>query len=234
MKQWLGACCAALACGGAPAGALDEVRLFSSGDPPYVELGPDGRISGGLAVVPVLAILGKLGLPPSRIETVPWARAYEEAKTRPGAAIFPIAKTRERLKHLDFAVKLLDSDVYFYQLASRRDIQAPTLAAAKRYSVCVVLGDYRQEYLKEEGFPRLDPTSDSSINVKKLVSGRCDLLPATEIGMRSKLKSLGLDASLVRRGMKLAQLDSALYAAFNRGTAPAVIARFKAAARSAD
>ncbi|UGA39649.1 transporter substrate-binding domain-containing protein [Chromobacterium haemolyticum] len=155
-------------------------------------------------------------------------------RPRPGAAIFPIAKTRERLKHLNFAVKLLDSDVYFYQLATRRDIQAPTLAAAKRYSVCVVLGDYRQEYLKTEGFPRLDPTSDASINVKKLVSGRCDLLPATEIGMRRKLKSLGLDATLVRRGMKLSQLDSALYAAFNRGTAPEVIARFKAAARSVD
>ncbi|UTH75529.1 ABC transporter substrate-binding protein [Chromobacterium sp. IIBBL 290-4] len=217
-------------CGPAAAAGLDQVRIYTDDDPPYVMVSPDGQVMGGTTVEKVSRVMRKLGLPFSAMQAVPWARAYQEAKTRPFAMVFPIAKTKERQKFLDFTFKILDSDVYFYHLASRADIRLRDLDDARKYRVCVVLGDYRHEYLESEGFQKLEVTPDSTLNVKKLVNGRCDLLPSTETGMASKLKALGLERDKVARGIKLDKLDSALYAAFNKETPPDVIARFKAAA----
>lgn len=210
--------------------APPDIRIYTDNDPPYVVADQDNRLSGGLAADKVLRVLQRLGLPPDRISVMPWARAYQEAKSRPGVLIFPIAKTRERLGYLDFTFKILDSDVYFYKLRPRQDIQLHSLADARRYSVCVVLNDYRHEYLISEGFSRLEATSDSTNNVRKFLNGRCDLLPATQIGMESKLQALGASLQQVERGLRLDRLDSALYAAFNKDTPPEIIARFRKAA----
>ncbi|WP_080962523.1 substrate-binding periplasmic protein [Chromobacterium subtsugae] len=214
----------------ARAAGLDAVRIYTDDDPPYVMVGADGKVAGGTTVEKVTRVMRKLGLPFSALEAVPWARAYQEAKTRPYAMVFPIAKTRERLKYLDFTFKIIDAEVYFYWLKTRSDIQLASLEDAKKHSVCVVRNDYRQEYLESEGFLRLDVAGDTTDNVKKLLSGRCDLIVSTETGMLSKLKALNAERALLTRGMRLDKLDSALYAAFNKGTPPDVIARFRAAA----
>ncbi|MGC0152789.1 substrate-binding periplasmic protein [Chromobacterium vaccinii] len=216
------------------ADGLAQVRIYTGDDPPYVMVGPDGQVMGGTTVEKVTRVMRRLGLPFGVMQAAPWARAYQEAKTRPYAMVFPIARTRERQKYLDFTFKILDADVYFYRLAARSDIQPHTLDEARRYRVCVVLNDYRHEYLQGEGFTRLELSPDSTLNVKKLAAGRCDLLPSTEPGIAGKLKALGLERTLVARGIRLDMLDSGLYAAFNRDTPPDVIARVKAAAAAVD
>jgi len=218
------------------AGATDlsAVRIYTDDDPPYVVVDKSNAVEGGLTVDKVFKVLKKLSLPASTVEAVPWARAYNLAKGSPNVLIFPIAKTRERLQYLDFTFKIIDSKVYFYRLKSRTDIQLTSLNDAKGYTVCVVLGDYRYEYLKEQGFPKLDTTSDRTVNVQRFLAGRCDLLPSTEIGMQSKLSALHQSEDLVVRSIELDNLDSALYAAFNKNTPPAVIKAFKDAALAAD
>ncbi|KIA81136.1 hypothetical protein QR66_06385 [Chromobacterium piscinae] len=216
--------------GPADAAGLDLVRIYTDDDPPYVMVSPDGQVMGGTTVEKVTRVMRKVGVPPSVLQAAPWARAYQEAKSHPYAMVFPIAKTRERMQFLDFTFKILDTEVYFYRLAARGDIQVHAFDDARKYSVCVVLNDYRHEYLENEGFLRLEVSSDSTLNAKKFVNGRCDLLPSTETGLASKLKALGLPRERVVRGIKLDKLDSALYAAFNKDTPPEVIARFKAAA----
>ncbi|MBX9349347.1 transporter substrate-binding domain-containing protein [Chromobacterium vaccinii] len=212
------------------ADGLAQVRIYTDDDPPYVMVGSGGQVMGGTTVEKVTRVMRKLGLPFSALQAAPWARAYQEAKSRPYAMVFPIARTREREKYLDFTFKILDTDIYFYRLAARNDIQPRTLDEARKYRVCVVLNDYRHEFLTEQGFSKLEVSSDSTLNVRKLAAGRCDLLPSTESGIAGKLKALGLDRALVARGIRLDKLDSGLYAAFNKDTPPEVIARFRAAA----
>ncbi|WP_158253641.1 substrate-binding periplasmic protein [Chromobacterium alticapitis] len=224
---------AVVLCRPAAAAGLEQVRIYTDDDPPYVMVSPEGRVMGGTTVEKVSRVMRILGLSQSALQAAPWARAYQEAKTRPYAMVFPIAKTRERMQFLDFTFKILETDVYFYHLAARGDIRVRELDDARKYRICVVLNDYRHEYLEEQAFPRLEVSPDSTLNVKKLVAGRCDLLPSTETGMLSKLKALGLENTRMARGIKLEQLDSALYAAFNKDTPPEVIARFKAAAAAA-
>ncbi|KJH69181.1 substrate-binding periplasmic protein [Chromobacterium violaceum] len=212
------------------ADGLKRVRIYTDDDPPYVMVSPDGQVMGGTTVEKVTRVLRALGLPFSAMQAAPWARAYQQARTQPYAMVFPIARTRERQKYLDFTFKILDADIYFYRLAARADIQPRTLEEARKYSVCVVLDDYRHEFLLEQGFARLEVSPDSTLNVRKLAAGRCDLLPSTESGIAGKLKALGLERGLVARGIRLDKLDSGLYAAFNKDTPPEVIARFRAAA----
>ena len=212
------------------ADGLAQVRIYTDDDPPYVMVSPSGQVMGGTTVEKVTRVMRRLGLPFSALQAAPWARVYQEAKSRPYAMVFPIAKTHERQKYLDFTFKILDTDIYFYRLAARNEIQPGALEEARKYRVCVVLNDYRHEFLAEQGFAKLEVSSDSTLNVRKLVAGRCDLLPSTESGIASKLKALGLDRALVARGMRLDKLDSGLYAAFNKDTPPEVIARFRAAA----
>lgn len=218
------------------AGATDlsAVKIYTDDDPPYVVVDKSNTVEGGITVDKVFKVLKKLDLPASTVEAVPWARAYNLAKSSPNVLIFPIAKTRERLQYLDFTFKIINSKVYFYRLKSRADIQLSSLDDAKSHTVCVVLNDYRHEYLKDQGFPKLDATSDSTVNVQRFIAGRCDLIVSTEIGMQSKLRALHQSEDLVTKSIGLDSLDSALYAAFNKNTPPAVIKAFKDAALAAD
>ncbi|WP_215796363.1 substrate-binding periplasmic protein [Paludibacterium paludis] len=217
-----------------PAADLSGVRIYTDNDPPYVIADDKTGIPGGTATRKVLAILVRLKLPASTIRVVPWSRGYNEAKNRPYAMIFPIAKTRERQGFLDFTVKLLDSEVSFYRLRSRTDLSLSSLEDARKHRICVVQDDYRHEYLVGEGFMQLELASDSTLNVKKFIAGRCDLIMSTENGILSKLTSLGKDPSLVEKALPVRNLDSALYAAFNKATPPDVIEAFRHAAKGLD
>jgi len=208
-----------------------QLIIYTDDDPPYVTVDRNYHANGGSAYLKVRQILQKLKLSPGLISVVPWARGYDEAKTRPGVLIFPIVRTPERVQILTFVFKIQDAQVYFYHLSARKDIVLRSLDDARRNSICVVRGDYRADYLAQRGFEKLDVTSDSTINVERLLHGRCDLLLSTEAGMTSKLASLRASRQLVTRGIPLSELDNALYAAFNKDTDPAVVAAFREAAQ---
>ena len=102
---------------------------------------------------------------------------------------------------------------------------------AKKYKVCVVANDYRQIFLRQHGFNNLDASSDSTLNIRKFIEGRCALVLATETGLYDKLDSLKKPKALVQRLLAVEQLDSAMYAAFNKHTDPQILQAFKAAAQ---
>ena len=210
--------------------SIKDIVIYSDEDIPYVTVDKNGFINGGITTEPVYKVLNKLNLPNSMIERVPWARAYHDAISRPNVMIYPIVKTQERLEKLDFLFKLIDSTVYFYKLKSRHDIKVLKLNDAQKYNVCVVRDDYRAKYLMSENFKFLDEAADSTLNVKKFIEGRCDLIISTEIGIKSKLKSLKYEYNLTQKLFPLKNLDSALYAAINKNTSAEIKEKIKSAA----
>lgn len=214
----------------ARAADFHQVVIYTDDDPPYVTVDRNYHVSGGSAFLKVRQVLAKLKLSPAMINVVPWARGYDEARLRPGVMIFPVVRTPERMQYLTFVFKIQDAQVYFYRLSTRNDIALHVLDDAKPYSICVVRGDYRAEFLAQSGFAKLDMTSDSTVNVERLIHGRCDLLLSTEAGMQSKLEALRGSRTQVVRSIPLNELDNALYAAFNKDTDPAVINAFREAA----
>ena len=73
-----------------PAQMLQDVRIVTADDPPYVQA-ESGRLQGGLVVARLYRVLDKLGISRSRIQVLPWSPALQEARTRPGTLIiFPM------------------------------------------------------------------------------------------------------------------------------------------------
>ena len=210
---------------------LNDVIIYAENDPPYVLVDAQNNVTGGTAGGKVLQVLTALQLPSSTIHIVPWSRGYNEAITRPNVMIFPIAKTKERLKSLDYTFKVADSEVFFYKLKSSSTIKLTKVDDAKPYSVCAIINDYRYDYLLDQGFSKLDTSVDEFTALRKFLGSRCDLILLSERGMMSKLAKMGVDSGGVEKSIKPDNLDSGLYAAFNKNTAPAVIEAFKNAAK---
>lgn len=209
--------------------SLQDVRIVTADDPPYVQT-ENGRLSAGLVVTRLYRVLDKLGIPRSRIQVLPWSRALQEARAKPGTLIFPIGRTAEREVLFDFPVKLADYPVYFFKLADGRDLRVNNMDAARLASVCVLANDYRQAFLQGAGFTRLELASDGTQNVNKFINGRCDLIASTEIGLYAKLQALGYAPTSVQRLLPLAGLDGSLYAAFGKGTPTELVEAFRQAA----
>lgn len=216
------------------ASGLADVKIYTSADPPYVNVDAHNKVVGGLAAEKIFKMLDILKLPQDTVRSVPWARGYNLATTQAGAMVFPIAKTKQRLQNLHYAFKLTDSPVYFYKLSARSDIQIASIDDAKKYSVCAIHDDYRYEYLQDAGFKKIDAAEGGFMNIKKFLSGRCDLVLSTHAGLMSKLQKLGAQSQIVTQTIKPSDLDSGLYAAFNKNTPPEVIEAFKKAAALAD
>ena len=212
-----------------PAQMLQDVRIVTADDPPYVQA-ENGRLQGGLVVARLYRVLDKLGISRSRIQVLPWSRALQEARTRPGTLIFPIGRTAEREVLFDFPVKLANYPVYFFKLADGRELRINSMDTARLASVCVLANDYRQAFLQGAGFTRLELASDGLQNVNKFINGRCDLIAPTEVGLYTKLQALGHGPSSVQRLLPLAGLDGSLYAAFAKGTPIALVEAFRQAA----
>ena len=209
--------------------SLQDVRIVTADDPPYVQT-ENGRLSGGLVVTRLYRVLDKLGIPRSRIQVLPWSRALQEARAKPGTLIFPIGRTAEREVLFDFPVKLADYPVYFFKLADGRDLRVGNMDAARLASVCVLANDYRQAFLQGAGFTRLELATDGTQNVNKFINGRCDLIASTEIGLYTKLQALGHSSASVQRLLPLVGLDGSLYAAFAKGTPAGLVEAFRQAA----
>ncbi|QBC43802.1 substrate-binding periplasmic protein [Iodobacter fluviatilis] len=213
--------------------ANDEFKgliIYTENDPPYVTVDAKGKI-GGLATNKLNNFLKAIKLTEENIEIKPWVRSYLEVLGKPNVMIYPIAKTAERLEKLEYIYKIFDAVVFFYRLSARKDIVISNVNEAKKYSVCVVRGDYRAEYLKHSGFPMIDESIDSTVNFKKFIAGRCDVIALTEIGLNAKLEQLNLDSSLVSIAYPLSGLDSNLYIAINKETDKKVIEALKHAAK---
>ncbi|MGQ5525305.1 substrate-binding periplasmic protein [Chitinimonas sp. PSY-7] len=212
-----------------PSYATDEFKdlvIYTENDPPYVTVDQNGKI-GGLATKKLDDLLKVMNFPKENIKVQPWARSYQESLVKPNVMIYPIVKTPERSEKLEYIYKLYNATVFFFKLTSRKDIVINNLNDAKKYSVCAVNNDYRAEFLKSSGFPKIDHSDDSTTNVKKFIAGRCDISILTEIGLYTKMEKLNLDSTLVTIAHPLKEIDSDLYIAINKGTDPKTIESLK-------
>lgn len=207
-----------------------DLTLYTENDPPYVTVDENGNI-GGLATERLNYFLNAIKFPKENILIQPWARSYKDVLIKKNVMIYPIVKTPERIEKLEFIYKLYNTTAFFYRLSSRKDIVIRNINEAKKYSICVVRADYRDEYLKRRGFTLLDESNDSMINFKKFMAGRCDVAILTKMGLHVKMQNLRLDTSLVTIAYPLSEIDSNLYIAINKGTDQKTIDTLKNAAK---
>jgi polar amino acid transport system substrate-binding protein len=153
------------------------VNLVTEDYPPFSYR--EGSELKGASVDQVEIMMREAGLEAS-IEIMPWTRAYAAAQTTPMTCVFTTAHSTERDGLFKWVEPLLVDDNILVAKAGS-GVAATSLEQAKQYTVGTHRGDYTQNLLKEMGFSKIDVATDFSATLRKLLNGRIDLMPISQL-----------------------------------------------------
>ncbi len=113
------------------------------------------------------------------VDLMPWARAYAMAQSEPMTCVFTTAHTPERNALFKW-VEPLSHERNIMASKTGSNIHAHTIEEARNYRVGTQRDDYTQAFLEKNGFQKIDLASSLNLTLKKLESGRIDLIPLSE------------------------------------------------------
>lgn len=205
-----------------PAQAL---TILTEESPPSTILRPDGP--SGLSVEVVREIQKRTGNT-SRIEVLPWARAYDIAIHEKDVVLFATTRTPERENLFSWIGPLLSIKWAFFGLRGKARPLANLEEARKAPSIGVYNGDAREVFLKDHGFTNLDSATNPVGNLLKLKAGRVEYIVSTDTGLRAMFDQAGMQPEDVVNVLTFKD-DVGLYIAISRGSDPATVTAWKKA-----
>jgi polar amino acid transport system substrate-binding protein len=113
------------------------------------------------------------------IELLPWSRAIGLAREKPMTCVFTTAHTVDRDSHFKWVEPLLVERTLLIRAAGS-GVEPADVAAASAYRTGTQTGDYTVELLRNAGFTQIDLARDLDLTLKKLLSGRVDLMAVSE------------------------------------------------------
>lgn len=155
----------------------------------------------------------------SKIEILPWARAYETALTEPNVVLLSALKTPLREPELRWIGKVLEAEANLIGLTTRTDIKINNLDDAKDYIVASVRGYGSARYLLRQGFSEkynLILTSHQSQIWRLLFSKRVDLVVANLKFGQYEAEHLELDPAMMHSKFQILELKNELHFAAGR------------------
>ncbi|UDF28629.1 UNVERIFIED_ORG: transporter substrate-binding domain-containing protein [Roseateles sp. XES5] len=216
MKTLLLTLCLSLAPLSAP---LAETLHFVTEEYAPFNFTKDGKITG-IGVEQIETIAKAAGIDYT-MEIMPWARAFAMAQSQPKTCVFTTGYNRERAAQFVWVTPLLKDEMV---LLKRKDGgKGPaTMKEALTMKVGSQRGDFAVEALEDLGFTDIDLASDIDLSVRKLLSGRVDLMPT----------SIKTYESLVQQGQpveKAMLMSGQIYGlACNTNTPAEAVARLQA------
>ena len=132
----------------------------------------EGNVVVGRETMKVREIMARAGIGYA-IELLPWKRAYAQALREPDTCIFSTSRTQEREALFRWIGPLNEAEWVLYGLAERR-LALRTLDDARGLVIGTVLGDARDDYLRQRGL-NVAPVTQEWLNPQKLLLGRIDL-----------------------------------------------------------
>ena len=194
MKTLLLTLCLSLAAFSAP--RAETVHFVTEEYAPF-NYSKDGRITG-IAVEQVEAMAKAAGIDYT-LEIMPWARAFALAEKQAMHCVFTTGYNRERAGRFVWINPLLkDQMVLLKRKDDGRD--GLTLAEAMELKVGSQRDDFAVEALSLMGFKNIDLATDIDLTVRKLLSGRIDLMPTSIKTYRKMVK----DGLPVEKAMMMA------------------------------
>lgn len=156
--------------------AAANLRLVTEAYPPmnYLE---NGEIKGA-SMDQVRLIMKNADIPYS-VELMPWARALALAEIETDLCVFTAVHNVDRDQKFKWVEPLLKSRTILIRKRGA-NVTATTLEQAKAYTIGTQRGDFTHDLLKRNNFPRIDLATDLDLSLKKLLSGRIDLMPISE------------------------------------------------------
>lgn len=191
----------------------------------------DNGVASGITVDILAALMQAIDEPfdPADVQSMPWARAYEDAKTIPGTIILSMARTEAREPLFKWV-----GPVYSIQLGligrKNKDFSVRKAADAAKYTVGALRDTAPVQLLVRQGFPesRVHYLARTEQALKMLAQGRIDLFAHTADSSFYMMPSLGMDPTKYEIYYVIEQ-DIPLYIGFHRGFSDAFVSRLQRA-----
>lgn len=196
-----------------------DLMLMTEEYPPYNFQSADGI--SGFGAEQVFEIMDRAGLT-YEVELTRWSRAIGAARKKPATCVFSTFRTPDR--EADFQwIAPLSSDRSLLIKKSDNDLTLNTLEDALMYSVGTQTGEFTVGILESAGFEKVEQAASMADALKKLLSGRNDLMAVPEPYFEGLLE----DGVPVVSAFVLPELQVAL--ACNPDTDPDHLARMQQA-----
>ncbi|WP_432738022.1 substrate-binding periplasmic protein [Maridesulfovibrio sp. FT414] len=216
---------AALLFPGSGAAQGGDFRIYTEISAPAAYYLTDGSL-GGFGIEIVRAIQKEIG-DHTPIEVVPWARGYKLLTQMPGVALMPTARTAQRENLFEWVGPLMSINWTFYGLAGHR-FDVKSLDDARNVDgIGVYREDVRAKFLEEQGFTNLQVVDSQSVNLRKLLRQRIELLVSSDVGMRGYMDEDKTLRGKIKPVLSFKRVD--LYLAFSKGTDPKILEKWSRA-----
>lgn len=192
---------------------------------------PDGYVAQYISTV-IERVQEKVPVAAASFEFMPWKRAMLTGRTVPNVLLFSLSRTPERENQFLWLGEVSPYGQYFYQLRSRPEITAGSVAELKGTGIRIGVqdGGNLHAYLKKSGLQdtgQLMPITDYRQGIEMLYLGRIDLLPLTGFLAEASACRQGYDGTLLRPVVYIEDLAKPLWAVFSRGTDPEIVEAFR-------
>ena len=175
----------------------DTLKLLTEEYPPY-NFSENGVIKG--ASVEQTELMMKALDTEYSLEILPWARALAMAESQPWTCLFTTGHDDERDKRFKWIEPLLVDHMVMVRKAGS-GVNPANIEEAKRFTVGTQREDFSANYLNKNAFPKIDLAADMETTLKKLLSGRIDLMMTSEKTFESmRNQGKALESALVLEG----------------------------------
>ncbi|HZX17673.1 MAG TPA: transporter substrate-binding domain-containing protein [Pseudomonas sp.] len=220
LMSWLGV--VLLGCSASVQAA--ELRLYTEEYRPlsYIE---DGKLTG-MAVEVVELLIQRTGQD-TRIELVPWTRAYHQVQREANSGLFSTVRTARREALFQWVGPIALGHTSFY---ARRGagLNVRTLKDVERFNTLAVPKQwYSYEYLSDRGLKNLYGVPTPQHMMKMFKHGRIELLVANNLALDDMLAQQGMRRDEVELQFTLMGNNS--YIAFSKSTDPALVQQWQQA-----
>ena len=157
------------------AAQAQPLRLLTEEYPPFSYVS-EGKLQG-ISVDQVKVIMDAAGFE-HEFEILPWARAFSLAESTASTCVFTTGMLPERMDRFKW-VQPLVLDLMIMVRKTGTLHRARTLDEAKRFIIGVHKDDSAEAYARQQGFPRLDSAPSLDLSLRKLLSGRVELIIMT-------------------------------------------------------
>lgn len=205
----------------------ETIKVVTTEFPPYQVI--EGDFVRGIATEIVRSVVEDAGFK-SEITAYPWPRAYKIAQKESNVLIYSMARTKEREKLFKWIGSIAPYNVYFWKLASRKDIKFSSIEEVKKYVVGGTNDDIKSLEMIKLGFmpgKNLELVSSDEISIRKLYAGRIEVMPYDEASFYQRVKKAGYDYSKAKKMMKFEGISNELYLAASLDTSDEVVARLQ-------
>ena len=206
----------------------ETIEIVTEQYPPYNYL-EDDKVKG-ISTDVIRAVLKEANIE-GDFRVLPWARAQKIAQSKKDVLIYSISRTEAREKLYKWVGVIAPIDFYIFTRKDRLDIQFENLEDAKHLSIGVVIQDAQEQFFKKNGFTNIQSNVSNEANMKKLMKGRFDLWPISELAGYYYLRSNGyVPKESVKKAYHLEGFANGdQYMAFSISTSDALVNKVKLA-----